>query len=249
VRPGRARRRCRCPAGSPSRSGFPAGPRPHEQVADIIELILADHRRIRRLLDALAVAGRRDGIGSLSCHPGPVWPRVAELILLHTEAEQEICYLPLFRGGPWAEAQWRDAIADHDDIRAALQETALQPAARRLGGGRPPPCCGLPATTWTRRSAACCAPSPAARPRNSAMSSRSGGSASLPPVPGTRHGPHASPRQKSLSGQRSRDPAGGSTPRLASSRRPGRACHKLWKAISCYEYFPLCLGSCAGGEP
>jgi Hemerythrin HHE cation binding domain len=97
-------------------------------VADIIELILADHRRIRRLLDALAAAGRRDGIGSLGCHPGPVWHRVAELILLHTEAEQEICYLALFRGGPWAEAQWRDAIADHDDIRAALQETALQPA-------------------------------------------------------------------------------------------------------------------------
>jgi len=98
-----------------------------EQVADIIELILADHRRIRRLLDALAAAGGREGTGSLGCHPGPVWRRVAELVLLHTEAEQEICYLPLFRDGPCAEAQWRDAIADHDDIRAALQETALLP--------------------------------------------------------------------------------------------------------------------------
>lgn len=97
-------------------------------MADIVEVILADHRRIRRLVAAVQESGRRGDAASAAWPLGPVWRRLAAIVELHAEAEQEICYLEMFGSGPPGAAQWRDAVADHDDIRAMLAEAALQPA-------------------------------------------------------------------------------------------------------------------------
>ncbi len=105
-----------------------AVPVPGAGPADVIELVLADHRRIRRLSQALENGARwtaRSGPGWVPAH---VWQRLAELIQAHTLAEEEICYLPASRLGPHATAHARELAADHDDIREAIAEAALQPA-------------------------------------------------------------------------------------------------------------------------
>jgi Hemerythrin HHE cation binding domain len=98
------------------------------QPADVIELIMADHRRIRRLravLDDAVRCGGESGSGWMLAH---VWQRLAGLLEAHTRAEEEICYLPMFGSGPLADERRQAAAADHDDIRAAISEAALQPA-------------------------------------------------------------------------------------------------------------------------
>ena len=94
-------------------------------MADIIELILADHERIRRLLRALDDAARYGGDTGADWVLALVWRRLAGLLELHAEVEEEICYLALFGPGQDAAAQMQDAIADHDDIREAVREARL----------------------------------------------------------------------------------------------------------------------------
>ena len=95
--------------------------------ADIIELILADHRRIRRLCDALYDVARYDGGPRPDWMLGPMWQRLADLLVAHTQAEEETCYLPLFGTGAQATERMRDSIADHDEIRGIISEAAAQP--------------------------------------------------------------------------------------------------------------------------
>lgn len=91
--------------------------------ADISELVMADHRRIRRLSAALDDAARWDGgSGSTLAH---AWLRLAGLLEVHTAAEEEICYLPMSRYRPGAAEDRHAAIADHDDIREAIREASL----------------------------------------------------------------------------------------------------------------------------
>lgn len=91
--------------------------------ADIIELVLADHRRIVRLRDALGAAGRGSGSGTgwMLAHAGQ---RLAEVLAAHLQAEQEICYLSMFGAGRHRE--WREAMADDDDVHYAICEAGLQ---------------------------------------------------------------------------------------------------------------------------
>jgi hypothetical protein len=103
--------------------------------ADVIELIMADHRRIRRLREALDDAvrcGRDTGSGWMLAH---VWERLTGLLDAHARAEEEICYLPMFGSGPDAADRRQRAVADHDDIRGAVREAALQPAGSALWWG------------------------------------------------------------------------------------------------------------------
>jgi hypothetical protein len=67
--------------------------------ADVIELIMADHRRIRRLSTTCPSCKelRHDGDPRPDWMPGHVWQRLADLPVAHTQAEEEICYLPMFR--------------------------------------------------------------------------------------------------------------------------------------------------------
>jgi hypothetical protein len=97
-------------------------------MADVIQLILDDHRRICALLDALPDLIRDRGAGAATGSPDGIWRQLRGLLDLHTEAEEEICFLDLFGPGPHAADQMQEAIADHDDIREAIREADLQPA-------------------------------------------------------------------------------------------------------------------------
>jgi hypothetical protein len=92
---------------------------------DVIELILADHRRIRRLRNALCDAVPYEDDHSPGWVLAPVWQRTAGLLEAHCRAEEEICYLPMFGSGAQATELRREAIADHDDIREALDEASV----------------------------------------------------------------------------------------------------------------------------
>jgi hypothetical protein len=95
--------------------------------ADIVELILADHRRIDRLCRALHNAARDYGGPRPDWMLGHMWQRLADLLVAHTRAEEETCYLPLSGTGALAAGRLRDSMADHDDIRGSIGEAALQP--------------------------------------------------------------------------------------------------------------------------
>lgn len=95
---------------------------------DVVELALADHRRIRRLSQALDDGARwaaRSGPGWVPAH---VWQRLAELLLAHTLAEEAVCFPLASRSGSPGAAHARGMAADHRDLREAIAEAALQAA-------------------------------------------------------------------------------------------------------------------------
>ena len=91
---------------------------------DITELILADHHEQRRLFALLDEIG--DDPGRLE----PVWRRLAVLLEVHADAEERLFYprlLTVGRGAgdaPSVGEETKDAIRDHDDIRAGLRKAA-----------------------------------------------------------------------------------------------------------------------------
>lgn len=122
---------------TPSHSGSADEPaawpsRPSGQ-ADIADLIMADHRRIRRLRDAVYDAGRSAGHSGLEWMPGHVWQRFTGLLVAHFEAEEGVCYRTVVAPGAdgrQAAGPQREAIADHDDIREAVREASqLRPGS------------------------------------------------------------------------------------------------------------------------
>jgi len=94
--------------------------------ADVIELIMADHRRVRRLREVLEDAVRRGPPVGSGWALVEVWIRLADLLEAHMAAEEEICYLPMSRSGSVSPERRRDATADHGDIREAIGEARLQ---------------------------------------------------------------------------------------------------------------------------
>ena len=99
--------------------------------ADIVELIMADHRRIRRLCGAVYDAARPGGHSGLDWLLGHVWQRLADLLVAHTQAEEQTCYASLpgadRRAALRAGGRMRDPIADHEDIRKIIAEASLHP--------------------------------------------------------------------------------------------------------------------------
>jgi RecJ-like exonuclease len=95
-------------------------------VADILEVILSDHRRIRRLQQGLREAARMSG-----SKPGWVlphtWERLASLIEILTITEEEICWLPMSAAVPEIRARAREMAAVGADIREAIAEARLVP--------------------------------------------------------------------------------------------------------------------------
>ena len=100
------------------------------QPDDIVEQVMADHRRIRRLTQAVHDAARDNG------EPGwaliAVWERLADLLEVHTWAKEEVCYLSMFGSSRSAVEQRREAISRHDDIRDAISEASLRPVGSPL---------------------------------------------------------------------------------------------------------------------
>jgi hypothetical protein len=96
------------------------------RAADVMDLIMADHRRIRRLRETLHDAARFAGASGPDWVPGHVWQRLTDLLMAHFEAEEKICYLPALQIAPDAAGPQREALADHDDIREAIRAASLE---------------------------------------------------------------------------------------------------------------------------
>jgi Hemerythrin HHE cation binding domain len=98
-------------------------------MADIVELIVADHARIRKLLaDIEATLGGTDDSNSRAELPDR-WQTVAALLEVHADAAEEIGFPALF--GRATTTARENARAAHDDIREAVGETRLYPAGSR----------------------------------------------------------------------------------------------------------------------
>jgi len=95
--------------------------------ADIVELIKADHRRIRRLCAAVYDTGRQRGHSDPDWMLGHVWQRLADLLVAHTQAEERTCYA--YVPGPDPHASWpmQDPLVVHEDIRKLIGEAAKNP--------------------------------------------------------------------------------------------------------------------------
>jgi len=99
--------------------------------ADIVELIMADHRRIRRLCSAVYDAARPGGQPGPDWMLGHVWQRLADLLVAHTQAEEQTCYASMpgaaRRAALRAADRMRDPLTDHEDIRKLIGEASLHP--------------------------------------------------------------------------------------------------------------------------
>jgi anti-anti-sigma factor len=95
--------------------------------ADVLDLIRADHARIRRLLASAESAARRGEPADARWVLGEAWDRAAALLEADCDAEEEIWY-PVLSGAAGYAALIREARADHDDIREAVAEARLQEA-------------------------------------------------------------------------------------------------------------------------
>ncbi len=80
-------------------------------------------------MEGLSDSARYGGGQDAACSLAPVWRRLAGVLDIHAEAEQEIWFPALFGHSHEQDAQIREAIADHDDIREAAREAALHPVA------------------------------------------------------------------------------------------------------------------------
>ena len=91
---------------------------------DITELILSDHHEQRRMFAILDVIPRDDH-ASL----GAIWTRLAAMLEVHAQAEEEIFYPELLKLGERLHdaeevAETKDAIGDHNDIRDGITKAA-----------------------------------------------------------------------------------------------------------------------------
>jgi hypothetical protein len=91
---------------------------------DITQLILDDHHEQRRLFAILEQIDRTD-TAALST----VWDRLAALLEVHAEAEEQLFYPQLLRVGKGVDSldpadETEDAIGDHNDIRDAVAAVA-----------------------------------------------------------------------------------------------------------------------------
>jgi Hemerythrin HHE cation binding domain len=99
-------------------------------MTDIIELILADHARIRRLLADVEIPPEGVGDTESRAELPDRWETLAALLELHAAAAEEIGFPALF--GRAATLARDKARATHDDLREAVGETRLYPAGSRL---------------------------------------------------------------------------------------------------------------------
>jgi Hemerythrin HHE cation binding domain len=155
-------------------------------MADIIEVILADHKRIRRMLGALDDAASYGEDPCAGWMLAPVWCRLADLLELHAEAEEEICYLALFGQG---RPRPRRCRTRSPTMTTSARRYGKRSARRRFcsGGERSPPPRGPAVTMLPVSSAVPWRLSAAAPLRRCAMSFAAGGPRSSRPAPVTQH--------------------------------------------------------------
>jgi len=96
-------------------------------MADIIELILADHLQIMRWAALLGDLSRRGRGQGAPAELVATWETLAALIDLHMRADDEICGPAVFGDDPAGWAMARQVREDHEDIREIFRETSLRP--------------------------------------------------------------------------------------------------------------------------
>lgn len=88
---------------------------------DITELILSDHNEQRRMFALL------DEAGADPARLAPIWNRLAILLEVHADAEEQLFYPRLLDAGTGAggedspAGETKDAIHDHNQIRDAIR--------------------------------------------------------------------------------------------------------------------------------
>ena len=122
-------------------------------MTDIIEVILADHKRIRKMLGALDDAASYGEDPCAGWMLAPVWCRLADLLELHAEAEEEICYLALFGKGRPRPRRCRTRSPTMTTSARRYGKRVCMPPVLRSGSERSPPPCG-PAVTMLPVSSA-----------------------------------------------------------------------------------------------
>ena len=97
-------------------------------MSDIVELILAEHVRISKLIENLDSTLADAGPGS---GPYPAWATLAGFLRFHVDAAWEIAYQALASGGPDTALAIRKASEVDADIREMLEEARLsRPGSR-----------------------------------------------------------------------------------------------------------------------
>jgi len=91
---------------------------------DITDIILADHEDQRRMFARLDDVDRSDA-GAL----GALWTRLAAMMEVHAQAEENFFYPRLVKLGERLHdaeeaAETKDAIGDHNDIRDGITEAS-----------------------------------------------------------------------------------------------------------------------------
>jgi hypothetical protein len=98
---------------------------------DITELILSDHHEQRRMFALL------DEAGDDPARLGPIWDRLAILLEVHADAEEQLFYPRLLDAGTGAggadsaTGETKDAIHDHNQIRDAIRNVGRHPVGSR----------------------------------------------------------------------------------------------------------------------
>jgi len=98
---------------------------PDAGISEIGELIVAEHARILRLFGALFDLARRADPAVTRLALAQIWSRLADLLVAHTRAEEEVCFPPMHGAGARALAVTQAAAADHNDIREAVAQARL----------------------------------------------------------------------------------------------------------------------------
>lgn len=93
-------------------------------MADITDVVLADHVRIRELFTELDSILAGHSTASNLAARRRVWGALAGLLESHADAEEEIFHPAVYRGQP---ASSRQAAATLADLREAISEARLYP--------------------------------------------------------------------------------------------------------------------------
>lgn len=98
-------------------------------MADIVEIVLADHERIMLMHDLLQHAARHRGSRGPDRALARVWDRLAFWIELHADTMEEICCPAMFGTTSAARSGMQDVAAELADIREAVSEARLHDGA------------------------------------------------------------------------------------------------------------------------
>jgi hemerythrin superfamily protein len=94
-------------------------------MADIVELVLQDHRAVERLFDKLTAASGAEEQAAL-------YAEVKKMLEAHAGAEEKVLYPRVRADVPDGGDEAKDAVEEHDQIRGSLKEVDEHEAGTEL---------------------------------------------------------------------------------------------------------------------